>query len=84
MSIVEQMDRNFFLAQEMAGIMQNEGEHSPYRTAYVRLVGELEAILDEVYNYIPDARPIIEKKLEKIAQCMTNEIIAMRRKDPLE
>jgi hypothetical protein len=65
MTITTDLDTMFANAQKMGGLLQYDP--NPYRTAYVRLIGELEAALLDAYRIGDEkTREGIESHLESI------------------
>jgi hypothetical protein len=79
MTIKTDLDTAFANSQTMAGLIQDDP--NPHRTAYVRLIGELEGVLIDVYRTGDEkARTGIESLLESIIRRQRAEI-AKRKED---
>ena len=73
MTITTDLDTMFANSQEMANLIQNDP--NPYRTAYVRLIGELEAVLVGAYRIGNDeTKNEIESHLQSIIRRQRDEI----------
>jgi hypothetical protein len=79
MTITTDLDTMFANAQTMANLIQDDP--NPYRTAYVRLIGELEAALLDAYRIGDETtREGIESHLGSIIRRQRAEI-AKREED---
>ena len=79
MTINHTLDTAFANAQTMANLIQDDP--NPYRTAYVRLIGELEAVLIGAYRVGErETKQEIESHLDSIIRRQRAEI-ARRHED---
>jgi hypothetical protein len=79
MTVNIQLDTMFKNAQVMATLQ--EGDPNPHRTMYVRLIGELEAVLIDGYrNGNKKTQAYMENFLESIIKRQLREIDALQAK----
>lgn len=79
MTVNVQLDTMFKNAQTMALLV--EGDPTPHRTMYVRLIGELEAVLIDGYrNGNKKTQAYMEGYLESIIKRQLREIDALQAK----
>ena len=73
MTIRDDLDAMFTNTQRLASLIQDDP--NPYRTAYVRLIGELEGVLIDVYrDGSKKTKTLIESHFESIIRRQWNEL----------